>query len=104
MHVGVLKRSWSTKAPLTVEGVGEDAQGGFVALAEVTAGVEGRAAEAFESAEEGFDVPAPSVAVGFERPPGHLRTVTAAQGAVSAMHHRFDHAAHAPDFAADPMN
>ena len=55
------------KGTLTVEGVGEDAKGGFVALADVTAGVEGRAAEPFESAEERFDVPVPSVAVGFER-------------------------------------
>ena len=52
------------KGTLTVEGVGEDAKGGFVALADVPACVEGRAAEAFESAEERFDVPAASIAVG----------------------------------------
>ena len=74
------------KSTLTVEGVGEDAQSGFVTLADVAAGVKGRAAEAFESANEALDVPAPPVAAGFEHALGHLRAIASAQGAVGPMH------------------
>src|SRR5438094_4135238 len=92
------------KGTLAVEGVGEDAQGGFVALADVAACVESRTAEALEPADEAFNVPASSIAVGFERAFGHLRTVEASQRAVGTVRDWFDHAAHAPYLAADAVN
>jgi len=89
---------------LTVEGVSEDTQGGFVALADLAAGGECGATEAFEPAEEAFDVPPASVAMLLEPSFGHLlRAVTAAEAPITAMHHGLDPALHAPDFAADAV-